>query len=396
MNAFDLGILVAAALAALGGWRIGFLARVFSWLGLGAGLYLAVRFLPNIVTFVHLSGSVPRVALAIVVLLAGAFVGQAVGLILGGRLHSVLPFGGVRTVDRAVGSLLGVAGVLAAVWLLAPSLAAVPGTLSQLTTGSVIARWVSRATQAEGINPPDTLQALRRLVGQGGFPQVFTSFGPSQDTGNPPLHDPLAAAVLAGAERSTVKVVGQACGRLQEGSGFAVAPDLVVTNAHVVAGEPPGQTEVLLPGHLLPKPATVVLYNPDVDLALLSVPGLGQRALPLGSAVSGEKGAVLGHPNGQDPLAVQPAVVADQVTARGEDLYNTRTTTRKVLVLAARLTYGDSGAPLVDRGGEVVGVAFAIAPDRATTAYALSTSELLPLLRQPRGRAVSTRTCVGG
>ncbi len=396
MNAFDIGILVAAGLAALGGWRMGFLARVFSWLGLGAGLYVAVRFLPDVVKLVHLSGSVPRIALAIVVLLAGAFLGQAVGLMVGARLHSVLPFGGVRTADRAVGSALGVIGVLAAVWLLAPSLAAVPGTLSQLTTGSVIARWVSQATASAGINPPNTLQALRRLVGQDGFPQVFTSFGPSQDTGAPPLHSPLAGAALSRAEGSTVKVEGQACGRLQEGSGFTVAPDLVVTNAHVVAGEPAGSTQVLLPGSMLPKPASVVLYNPNVDLALLSVPGLGEPALPLATGRAGQTGVVLGHPNGQDPLAVQPAAIADEVTARGEDLYATRTTTRDVFVLAARLTYGDSGAPLVDRHGDVVGIAFAIAPDRATTAYALSTSELVPLLASPHQHAVSTEACVNG
>ena len=109
--------------------------------------------------------------------------------------------------------------------------------------------------------------------------------------------------MLSTAEASTVKVKGAACGRNQEGSGWAVAPDLVVTNAHVVAGEPAGQTSVLLPDGTT-KPATVVLYNSDVDLALLSVPGLGERPLPLGTGGKGQSGAVLGHPNGQDPLAV--------------------------------------------------------------------------------------------
>jgi S1-C subfamily serine protease len=393
VNGFDIGVLVFAGLAALGGWRIGFLARVFSWVGMAGGLYLAVRFLPDVVNLFNLSGSVARVALAVAVLLGGAFVGQGLGLMVGARLHSVLPFGGVRTLDRAVGSLLGLVGVLAVLWLLAPSLAAVPGPVSELTTGSTIARWVTNEARSAGLSPPNTLQALRRLVGENGSPQVFTQFGPSEDAGHPPVSDPLDRAVLSTAEASTVKVRGAACGLYQEGSGWTVAPDLVVTNAHVVAGEPVGQTSVLLPDGTT-RPATVVVYNPDVDLALLEVPDLGEAPLPLGEGSRGQKGAVLGHPNGQDALAVQPAAIATEVTALGQDLYDTRNTQRDVFVLAAKLTYGDSGAPLVDAGGEVVGIAFAIAPDRATTAYALSSSELRPLLGQPRSAPVSTGACL--
>jgi S1-C subfamily serine protease len=395
VNGFDIGVLVVAGLAALGGWRMGFFSRVLSWCGLAVGLYFAVRFLPSIVKALKVTGSVPRVAVAVVVLLGAAFVGQGVGLAVGARLHKFLPFGGARTVDRTVGAGLGLVGVLAAVWLLAPSLAAVPGSVSQLTTHSTIARWVSNESHRMGLNPPNPLQALRRLVGQDGFPQVFDQFGPSQYTGRPPVKDPLSVTVLTSAEASTVKVYGQACGLLQEGSGWTVRPNLVVTNAHVVAGERPGYTDVLLPNGSA-KPARVVAYNPNVDLALLYVPGLGEPPLGTSPGALGQKGAVLGHPNGQDPLAVQPAVIANLVHAQGEDLYNTHVTYRYVYVLAAQLAKGDSGAPLVDKQGKVVGIAFAIAPDRPTTAYALSISELAPVLQKPRHGAVSTRACLEG
>jgi S1-C subfamily serine protease len=396
VNALDIGILVVAGFAMLGGWRLGFFGRVFSWLGLGAGLYLAVRFMPNIVSFVGLSGSVARMVLAVGVLVGGALIGQAIGLMVGSRLHSVLPpFAGIRTLDRLVGALVGALGVFAALWLLAPSLAAVPGTVSQLTTGSVITRWLSNETHAYGLSPPNTLQALRRLVSEDGFPQVFDQITPGQDVGAPPGSVPLPPDLVTSVSASTVKVEGQACGRIQEGSGWAVGPSLIVTNAHVVAGEPAGSTSVLLPDGTV-KPATVVLYNPDVDLALLSVPGLGEQPLQLGAGSVGEKGAVFGHPNGQDPLDIQPATIAQQVTAVGQDLYNNQSTERKVYVLAAELTYGDSGAPLVGANGQVVGIAFAIAPDRPTTAYALSTSELRPLLAGSHSGAVSTEGCVSG
>ena len=393
MNAFDIGVIIVAALAALGGWRIGFFSRVLSWVGLAAGLYLAVRFMPTIVTFFKVNGSVARVALAVVVLLAAGFVGQGIGLALGSRLHRVLPFGGARMADRAVGAALGAVGVLTAVWLLAPSLAAVPGTVSELATGSVIAQWVSNESHAVGLNPPNPLRSLQRLVGEDGFPQVFDEFGPSQYTGKPPVDDPLSETVLTSAEASTVKVFGNACGLLQEGSGFTVAPDLVATNAHVVAGEPGGATYVLLPNGFT-KPATVVLFNPDVDLALLSVPGLGEPPLDVATGSVGQKGAVLGHPNGQDPLAVQPAAIANLVRAQGEDLYGTHETDRWVYVLAAQLAKGDSGAPLVDTRGQVVGIAFAIAPDRPTTSYALASSEFAPLLKGAGTTAVSTESCL--
>jgi S1-C subfamily serine protease len=395
VNALDIAILVVAALAALGGWRTGFLSRILSWLGLAAGIYLAVRYLPKVVRLASLSGSVARVALAVAVLLVAAFIGQALGFWVGSRLRSFLPFGGVRTLDRAVGAALGVVGVLAIVWLLAPSLAAVPGGVSQLTTGSVIARWVSNESRYFGLSPPNTVQALRQLVGEDGFPQVFTQFGPSQDAGAPPAGDPVPPAVLSAAEASTVKVFGQACGLVQEGSGWAVAPGLVVTNAHVVAGEPAGETQVMLPDGQTRK-ATVVLFNPDVDLALLRVRRLGEAPLPVANAYRGERGAVLGHPGGQDSLAVQPAAVADEVLAKGEDLYYSRETLRRVLVLAAELAKGDLGAPLVNPAGQVVGIAFAIAPDRPTTAYALATSELGQILAEPHSRAVPTGPCIEG
>ena len=109
--------------------------------------------------------------LAVVLLLGGAFVGQGVGLFVGARLHSVLPFGGVQ--DRRTGPSAhssGILGVFTALWLLAPSLASAPRGSSRLATGSVIARWVSNESRTYGLSPPNTLQALRRLVGEDGFP----------------------------------------------------------------------------------------------------------------------------------------------------------------------------------------------------------------------------------
>jgi len=190
---------------------------------------------------------------------------------------------------------------------------------------------------------------------------------------------------------STVRVNGVACGLRLSGSGFSPAPDTIVTNAHVVAGTT--STQVLRPdGRTLP--ATVQVFDPARDLAILSVPGLGQPSLPLASAVVGETDAVFGHPLGQVAVEVSPARVARRVTADIGDIYDRRSVARQILVLNADLEPGDSGAPLVNSAGKVVGVAFAVANLRRSTAYAVASEELVPVLAQQRKGPVSTGPCL--
>jgi S1-C subfamily serine protease len=301
-----------------------------------------------------------------------------------------LPLGPVRNVDRGVGAGLGALGVLVALWLLLPSIAAVPGWPARAARSSSISGWVDTHFP----RAPDALQVLRRLVGQDVFPQVFNALHPGETLGAPPPSAGISDAVNARVTASTVKVEGQACNRIQDGSGFAVANELVVTNAHVVAGEGRGRTKVLLPsGSRLS--ATVVLFDSNRDLALLRVAGLGESPLLRAEGTVGETGAVYGHPNGADALTAAPAKIAQNVTAVGRDLYDNHETSRNVYILSSELHPGDSGAPLVNQAGAVLGVAFAIAPDRPTTAYALATSELEAVLRQPLGAAVGTGPCLG-
>lgn len=390
MDVFDIIVIVAALFAAIGGYRLGFLARVLSWVGLAAGLVVSAHYLPRIIKAVNLSSSVERLAVAAGILVAAAFIGQGIGLMVGSRLHGVLPLGPLRQVDRGIGAAVGVAGVFAAVWLLLPSISSVPGWPARTTRNSVIAQWVGRRFPP----PPDTVEALRRLVGVDAFPQVFSALRPGGAVGPPPAASPLPATLAERVAQSTVKVEGQACNRIQDGSGFAVAHDLVLTNAHVVAGEPAGKTFVLLPSGGR-RAATVVLFDPNRDIALLAVSHLGESPLPLGKGAVGERGDVFGHPGGQTALAIQPASIAQEITAVGKGLYGKQVVRRDVYVLASSLAPGDSGGALVNTGGDVVGVAFAIAIDHPHTAYALTTKVIEADLTAPRsGAAVSTRACL--
>jgi len=202
----------------------------------------------------------------------------------------------------------------------------------------------------------------------------------------------LPAPILESVRSSTVKVEGTACRRNQDGSGFAIGPNLIVTNAHVVAGE--NKTTVLTPsGSVLT--ASVVLFDAGRDLAILRVPRYTGAPLPLSDAKIGETGAVFGHPRGQDEVAVLPATVSSRITAVGPDLYGVvKKVHRDVLLLSASVQPGDSGGALVNNRGEVIGVVFALAPDKPDTAYALSTLELRAVMSKPTTDSVSTGPCL--
>jgi S1-C subfamily serine protease len=391
MNLLDLIVVLVAIAAAIGGYRLGFFARALSWIGLGVGLYVGALVVPHALVALNPDSSAQRLVIAALVLIGCAFVGQLLGLVIGSKLHAVLPLGPLREADRVVGAAVGIIGVLAALWLLLPAISSVNGWPAREARGSAISRWVND----HFVRPPNTLESLRRLVGQDPFPQVFNSLSEPTRSGAPPASNPIPAAVTAEVAASTVKVEGQACNQIQDGSGFTVASDLVVTNAHVVAGEPAGQTTVILPSGRT-DPASVVAFDPNRDLALLAVPGLGQRPLPLATGTQGELGAVFGHPGGQAALAVTPAQISQEVNAVGQNLYGTRQTSRDVFVLASDLAQGDSGGALVNTSGGVIGVAFAIAPESPGTSYALSTSELRAVLPTRSPTPVATGNCLLG
>jgi S1-C subfamily serine protease len=387
VNQLDLVILTSLGLAAVGGWRLGFLARALSWLGLVVGLFVAARMLGFVLETFSGPDPAAKLFLAAGVLIAGAFLGQALGLLAGHAVRRKVVVGPMALLDRGVGAVVGGLGVVMLVWFLLPAMADVPGDFSRQARGS----WVGQAVHNVLPRPPDTLQALRRLVGDTTFPKVFESLKPTPEVGPPPSSIGLTTEVVARVTASTVKVEGVACRRIQEGSGFAVGAELVATNAHVVAGEK--TTEVQRPdGRKLA--ATVVLFDPDRDLALLRVPGLAQAALPVGTGRTGQQGAVFGHPGGQTPLRIAPAAIRQRVDARGRDLYDSHGTSRDVWILASDLHPGDSGGALIDQQGTVVGVAFAIAPDRPGTSYALTSKELNAVLAMPRGGAVDTGPCL--
>ena len=386
MNLFDLILLLLAISAGVGGYRLGLVARLVSWVGLVAGVLLGAAILPALMRRLHDASDVSLVLVAVATLLGTALVGQGIGLTLGSRLHIALPDGPVREADRGAGAVLGIIGVLVGLWLLLPTLGSVPGWTAEQARGSRIAREVNEVFP----EAPDTMQALRRVVGDEPFPQVFDALQPAPDPGPPPAASGLTDDVARRAVQSTVKVEGIACNRIQDGSGFVVAPGMVVTNAHVVAGE--DETEVELDDGSK-RDAVVVAFDPSRDIAVLQVDELDRTPLNLRDAEVGDIGGVFGHPGGGD-LEISPFKVGDQITAVGTDIYDHDRSRREVLVLASDLAPGDSGAAMVDTQGNVVGIAFAVAPDKPGVAYALALEELREVLATDLSTPRDTGDCL--
>jgi S1-C subfamily serine protease len=367
VNALDLLVVGLAAGAGWLGWRTGFVHRALSWTGLAVGVVVALLFVPDVAEAFR--GSPPRTRLLVSLgfVLAVTASAQAVGAALGAVVRGRLPASaGAQRVDRIAGAVLGALGVFLVVWLLIPALASSPGWPARATRDSAVIRAIDRWAPS----PPEESATLGRLVGDQTFPEVFDTLT-SPDAGNPP-GDGIPAVAAAAVTRSTVKVEGTACDRVQEGTGFVAGPDLIVTNAHVVAGESHTRVDTSDSRRL---DADVVAFDAKRDLAVLRVPGLGLPALTRATAQVDDTGALFGHPGGGD-LRQAPVRVAEQIVARGTDITHTVPTEREVFVLAAVTAPGDSGGPIVDQAGRVVGVMFAYDVSGRPTAYALTRSEL--------------------
>lgn len=377
MNLLDLLLVLTIVVAVVGGYRWGFVARAASWIGLGVGVVLATWTVPTALSLVE--GGEPSVRLFVglvvltitVTVVASLF--QAVGL----RMRHSISGSNLSGLDRGAGAAAGVVAVLALVWFLLPAAADVPGSVARQVRTSAIVAFVTDTAPP----PPDTLRTFRNLVDSSRFPEVFADLRPAPLMSPPPDQIPVADEVVQRATASTVNIESVGCGRRYEGSGFAVAGDTIATNAHVVAGA--DEVRVRRPDGEV-RDAVVVVYDPERDLAILEVSGLGQEPLSRARAEVGADAVVIGYPGGQNTPRAAPARVEDRRTAVGRDIYGQQQTERRVLFLAADLRQGDSGSPVIDGQGQVVGIVFAISPDNPTAAFALDHDELEAALQAPR------------
>lgn len=387
MNLLDLAVVVVLACAVWGGFRLGLVVGGTSWVFLVQGLVVASLVGPALIDGLGGDVATLRLLLGVGLFTAAGWAAQLAGRRVGVELRRRLVPVEYRLADHTAGAVAAPVAVLVVLWLVVvPPMQSVPGWPNDLARQSAVARGLDVVLP----DAPESSNALRRLTAPVAQPEVLTALGPAGDTSPPPRRLALSPDVVRRVTASTVRIEGEACLLDRVGSGFAVDDDLVVTNAHVVAGQ--AKPSVIRPdGRRLP--AVVAVYDAQRDLALLRVKGLGQEPLPLGEAREGAPAAVFGHPEGQEALEISPASIRQELVATVRDGALVQPVRRNVLVLAADLEPGDSGGALVTPQGEVAGVAFAISRAREGVAFAVTVGELRPLLDLDRNGTADTGDC---
>ncbi|MCW2133781.1 MarP family serine protease [Arthrobacter sp. VKM Ac-2550] len=367
-------VLILILLAYLvGGLRKGFLVTLGGIVGFVLGAIAAFLSVPFVSMWVPDPGWRLTAIIAAAVLLV--ILGHAMGSGIGRAIRRRLDFPPVRPVDRLLGGAANVAVAALVMSMLAFSISAlgVP-FVSQQIAGSKVIQTIDSLTPA----PVKSLLAQARSIAvQDGIPQVIDGVAPAE-----PVQVPDAGADTAAlneAAESVVKIAGTAfqCGQNQTGSGFVIAPDRVMTNAHVVASV--NEPVVEIPdGRVLP--GRVVYFDPVHDIAVLAVEGLVVRPLPIGAELAdGTLAAFQGYPAG-GPFQSQPATVQGLSTVLVQNIYGADPEELEVYTLAADVEQGNSGGPLLDQDGRIAGLVFAKATDDVPVGYALSLEEIQPVI----------------
>jgi S1-C subfamily serine protease len=341
----DWAVVAFAALLAVRGAQQGFVAGALALLGFVAGAVVGGRLASAMLDSGSHSRYAPLIALGGGLLLVVLF--QALGLRIGLELRSeVIRIPPLRSLDTVGGLLLGAATGLFLAWVVGVVALQLPGQ-------TALRRDVQRSFvlgQLNSLLPPSTLlQALARFDP---FPALG---GPIAQVPAPNL-DVLRVPGVRAAAPSVVRILGTACGLGIEGSGWVAAPKTVVTAAHVVAGE--DDTTVTPYGSSTKLGAQVIGFDSTNDVAVLRVPGLGRRPLPLVNARPGVAVAVLGYPE-DGPFNATPARIGTTITALLTDAYGRDPVNRAVTTLRGTLRNGDSGGPAVNGNGAVETVVFA-------------------------------------
>jgi S1-C subfamily serine protease len=342
----DWMIVVFALLLALFGFRRGFIVAVLSFGGFAIGSFIGTRLGPLLLREGSSSPYAPAFGL-IGALLAGAILASGLEGV-GFRLRRTLVLPGLGILDGVLGALLSAALALAIAWILAAVVLQTAGT-ARLRAD------IQRSEILRELNQllPPTGPILNVLASLDPLPSIS---GPLPNVSMPPPAIAREPGIRA-ASHSVVRVLGTACGLAIEGSGWVAQPGVVVTNAHVVAGE--HDTTVEISGREPQLSAYAIAFDPTDDIVVLRVPGLSVPSLTLSSnPPSGRAGAILGYPE-NGPLDARPGRIGTTQTIVADDAYGRGPVSRLLTPLRGLVRPGNSGGPLVGRDGSVLTTVFA-------------------------------------
>lgn len=374
MSLVDVVLIVLALAFALSGFRQGLLVSATSIAGFLGGAVLGAQLSEPVAERID-GSSVTRVFAALVVVLAGALLGQILAAAVGRAVRRTVTWEPAKMLDSVAGAVVSAAAVLLVAWMVASPLASSPfPEVSGQVRQSALVQAVDSAVPS-GVR--SVYDNLREAIDRRGLPDVLDPLTPTQ-VRDVPAPDPAleGSPVVASVRGSVVKITGVApsCSRQIDGSGFVYAPERVMTNAHVLAGV----TRPTVEAEGREYDATPVFVDEAVDVAVLHVPGLPQVPLTFSPTLAGagDDAIIMGFPGGGD-FFVGAARIRDEGEISGPDFRNSRTVLRDVYALFGSVRAGNSGGPLLAPDGSVLGVVFASAIDDPNTGYALTGPEVL-------------------
>jgi S1-C subfamily serine protease len=375
VNLFDWIAVGVVLVLAVAGYFRGLVTAVLSLAGIVGGAVLGSRIAPYLLSGGSRSPYTPLFALGGAAFFA--IVLEALASYVGARLRSSLRPKPLRAVDSAGGLVLGGATGLAIVWVLGTVALLIPGQtqLRQYAQHSAIVRRLN-----EIVPPSELLHALARID------PILAIEGPLALV-PPPNPSVLRQPGVRDAAPSVVKILGLACGLGIEGSGWVVEREVVVTNAHVVAGE--RATTVQPPGGL-PLDAEAIAFDPKNDVAILHVPGLEVLPLRLVDPKEGAAVAILGYPE-NGPLTAAAGRIGATGVVPSQDAYGHGPVLRLITSLRGIVRHGDSGGPAVDARGNVQSTVFA-ARVGSNGGFGIPAQVVRRVLARARG-PVSTGAC---
>ncbi|WP_327437067.1 MarP family serine protease [Microbacterium sp. SLBN-154] len=387
----DLFLIALLVVALVVGLQRGLVASLGTLLGLAAGGVAAWWLAPIINDAWPWQEWRPLVVIVASFLILVA--GGTIGGVLGGMVRRGVDRVKLRVIDRLLGGVVSVVVAALALSLVGQSVA---NTGAPVLGPAVASSRVM--TIINGVIPAPVAQTLaewRSFVTDDGLPRLGGLLTPEVTPGTATpiqLDDPELA--LAAASVLRVSGTAFACGTSSTGSGFVVAPDRVITNAHVVAGV---DTPVVQPNGGTAVEGRVVYFDPIDDLAVIAVDGLGVAPLGLSDPLTaGSAAQVQGYPIG-GPFDTKPAEVLSVGTVPVPDIYDDTANPREIYQLFAEVRPGNSGGPLLTGDGEVAGVVFARADGDDTRGFAMTNAELEPVAAGASGLSdrVSTGACLG-
>lgn len=370
INLIDIVIVIAALIGIANGYRRGFWLSLAQYTGLLIGVLLGAASARTVLDYLQINNASARPLGAVLVLVIGGSLGSSIGFAVGEPIRRRILRTGIHTsTDSVAGAALSGFAVLIMCWFLGLSFSRGPvPEIAQQIQRSVVLRGMDSIAP----RPPGFLASVAQVLAGVQFPPVFAGLEPAGLPGALPVPTSIDTPGVKNAAQTVVKISSVGCGGIVTGSGFPVGNGFVVTNAHVVSGTA---------NHVIQRPdgstlrAEVVLFDPERDVAVLYAPGFTAPGVTFGPGQRGTQGAVIGYPGG-GPEKIVPAVVDGSVSAEGRDIYNDNFVTRQIFVLQATVRPGNSGGPIIDLQGRVLGMVFATSASDPDQAYALTDDEI--------------------